>query len=77
MDLERQIKIKDKYCQLIIDLGFDYDGFNTVDSLKGLVDELVSYAQRAIECDDKGIVYVNGKGEHDNILGESIVELQI
>lgn len=72
MDLERQIKIKDKYCQLIIDLGFDYDGFNTVDSLKGLIDELVSYAQRAIECDDKRIVYVNGKGEHDNILGESI-----
>lgn len=72
MDLERQIKIKDKYCQLIIDLGFDYDGFNTVDSLKGLIDELVSYAQRAIECDDKGIVYVNGKGERDNILGEPI-----
>lgn len=44
MDLERQIKIKDKYCQLIINLGFDYDGFNTVDSLKGLIDELVSYA---------------------------------
>lgn len=72
MDLERQVKIKDKYCQLIIDLGFDYDGFNTVDNLKGLIDELVSYAQRAIECDDKGIVYVNGKGEHDNILGEPI-----
>ena len=72
MDLERQIKIKDKYCQLIINLGFDYDGFNTVDSLKGLIDELVSYARKAIECDDKEAVYVNGKGERDNILGEPI-----
>lgn len=72
MDLERQIKIKDKYCQLIINLGFDYDGFNTVDSLKGLIDELVSYARKAIECDDKEVIYVNGKGERDNILGEPI-----
>lgn len=72
MDLERQIKIKDKYCQLIINLGFDYDGFNTVDSLKGLIDELVSYAQKAIEYDDKEVIYVNGKGERDNILGEPI-----
>lgn len=72
MDLERQVKIKDKYCQLIIDLGFDYDGFNTVDSLKGLIDELVSYAQRAVECDDKGVACVNSKGEHINILGEKI-----
>lgn len=72
MDLERQIKIKDEYCQLIINLGFDYDGFNTVDSLKGLIDELVSYAKRAIECDDKEAIYVNGKGERDNILGEPI-----
>lgn len=72
MDLERQIKIKDKYCQLIINLGFDYDGFNTVDSLKGLIDELVSYARKAIEYDDKEVIYVNGKGERDNILGEPI-----
>ena len=72
MDLERQIKIKDKYCQLIINLGFDYDGFKTVDSLKGLIDELVSYARKAIECDDKEVIYVNGKGERDNILGEPI-----
>lgn len=72
IDLERQVKLKDAYCQAIINLGFDYDGFNTVESLKGLIDELVSYAQRAIECDDKGIAYVNSKGEHINILGEKI-----
>lgn len=30
--------------QYIIDYGFDYDGFNTVESLKGLIDMLVDYA---------------------------------
>ena len=30
--------------QRIIDYGFDYDGFNKVDSLKGLIDMLVEYA---------------------------------
>ncbi len=72
IDLERQVKLKDKYCQAIIDFGFDYDGFNTVDSLKGLIDELVSYAQRAIECDDKGVMYVDSEGRHRNILGEEV-----
>lgn len=72
IDLEKQIKLKDAYCQAIVNLGFDYDGLNTVDSLKGLIDELVSYAQRAIECDDKGVMYVDGEGRHRNILGEEI-----
>ena len=31
--------------QYIIDYGFDYDGFNTVESLKGLIDMLVDYAR--------------------------------
>lgn len=30
--------------QYIIDYGFDYDGFNKVESLKGLIDMLVDYA---------------------------------
>lgn len=72
MNKDRQIKLKNAYCQLIIDFGFDYDGFNTVDSLKGLIDELVLYAQRAIECDDKGIMYVDSEGKHRNILGEEV-----
>lgn len=32
--------------QYIIDYGFDYDGFNQVDSLKGLIDMLVDYARQ-------------------------------
>lgn len=34
---------------LIIDIGFNYDGCNSVDSLKSLVDELVEYARRGAE----------------------------
>ena len=42
----QKIKIdnKDNWCQLIVDIGFDYDGCNTIESLKGLIDELVRYA---------------------------------
>jgi hypothetical protein len=39
---------KNEAFQLIIDLGDDYDGFNTVDSLKGLIDELVAIAKIGI-----------------------------
>lgn len=31
--------------EVIIDIGFDYDGCYNSDSLKGLVDELVDYAR--------------------------------
>ena len=74
MNLERQIKIKDKWCQLIIDIGFDYDGFNTVESLKGLIDELVDYAHKAIICDDVSVVYVGADDKKSNILLEDIRE---
>ena len=33
--------------QYIIDYGFDYDGLNTVESLKGLIDMLVDYARKS------------------------------
>lgn len=35
--------------QYIIDYGFDYDGFNKVESLKGLIDMLVDYAVQVRE----------------------------
>lgn len=74
MDLEKQIEVKDKWCQLIIDLGFDYDGLNTVESLKGLIDELVDYAHKAIICDDVSVVYVGADDKKSNILLEDIKE---
>ena len=45
-DSERTEKALDKI-QYIIDYGFDYDGFNSVESLKGLIDMLVDYAKEA------------------------------
>ena len=74
MNLERQIEIKDKWCHLIIDLGFDYDGLNTVESLKGLIDELVDYAHKAIICDDASVAYVGADDKKSNILLENIKE---
>ena len=36
------------YClDIIFGLGADYDGCNSVESLKALIDELVEYANRA------------------------------
>ena len=31
-------------------IGFDYDGCNTVESLKGLVDELIDMSKKARDC---------------------------
>jgi len=42
-----RINEADSRLQLLLDIGFDYDGFNTVESLKGLIDELCTYAYQA------------------------------
>ena len=36
------------YLKNICDIAVDYDGFNTVESLKGLIDEMVSYVKEAM-----------------------------
>ena len=72
MGKDRQIAIKDKYMQLIIDLGCDYDGWNDVDHLKGLIDELVSYARYGIECNDKQVMFRGLDNSAYNILDEEI-----
>lgn len=48
-DLQQRIDKAIEKIQLLIDIGFDYDGLNQVDSLKGLIDELVSYARDSKE----------------------------
>jgi len=73
MKLERKLRIKDTYCQLIRDLAFDYDGCETVESLKNLIDELSTYAYMAINNDDKEIISCSEKYNY-NILGEPISE---
>ena len=74
MDLERQIEIKNEYLVLMVDLAYDYDGFNTVESLKGLIDELRKYASYALESNDKIPIYRDGNENDFNILHEKIGE---
>lgn len=78
-ELKRQIKIKNEYLQLIHDIGYDYDGYNTVDSLKKLIDELISLVNKAYKCDDKTVMYIGGGKEVTkkfNILHEEIEEVK-
>lgn len=67
-------EIYDAYLWLIIDLSLDYDGFNTVEGLKGLIDEIKSYAYMAIDNDTKTPFYKDGDGNDLNILLEKIGE---
>lgn len=70
---ERELKIKDEYLQLIHDIAFDYDGFNTVESLKELIDELVGLVNKAYKNDDKSVIYTGAGGNNRyNILHELI-----
>lgn len=73
--LERLIEIKDAYCTCIADIGCDYDGYSKADDLKKIIDELVEYASKAINNDDKSVEYRTGfddKGKKYNILMEEI-----
>ena len=73
-DLERQIEIKNEYLGFILDLAYDYDGFNTVEGLKGLIDELSKYARCALDNNDKIPIYRDMNGNDFNILHEKIGE---
>ena len=42
--LKSKIKNKDNWCQLIADIGYDYDGYRKAEDLMSLIDELVKYA---------------------------------
>jgi len=70
--LKRQIKIKNEYLQLIHDIGFDYDGMNTVKGLESVIDDLVDLAIKAIKNDDKCVMYEDFDDKYFNILYEEI-----
>lgn len=74
LELQRLIKIKNNYAQLIVDLGFDYDGLNNKNDLKKLIDELVNYAKDIINNNDKKAIYIDGNNKKYNILHEEIGE---
>lgn len=71
-ELVKKVKIKDAYLQLIIDLAWNYDGFNDIDGLKGLIEELSGYAKMALKNDDKTPFYIGSNEENFNILDEII-----
>lgn len=75
LDLHREIKIKDAYLGLIADLGYDYDGYETVEGLKSLIDELVELAVKGMNNDDESVMSF-GDGKLYNILGEKIGEYE-
>lgn len=68
---DKVIQIMEKYLELIIDLGFDYDGLNTVESLKALIDEIVKYANLGRAYNITEPIFINGKKKF-NILGDEI-----
>lgn len=68
---EKNVEIMQKYLELIYDLGFDYDGCNTIEGLKGLIDELMEYAHYGRTYDTTKPIYINQDKEY-NILHEEI-----
>ena len=56
---------------MIIEIGIDYDGYNDADNLKGVIDELVKYAKKALNNDDSSIIY-SGANKKYNILNEEL-----
>ena len=72
--LQRQIKIKDNYFDMIYFVGADYDGYEKAKDLKSVIDDLVDYAIKGKNNDDKSQMYMNGNGKPENILFEKIKE---
>ena len=70
---EKEITIMKQYFQMIIDLGYDYDGFNNVKDLKGLIDALCKYASLGKECNTTEPIYANSNKKY-NILCEELKE---
>jgi len=69
--LKRTRDIMQEYLKLIIDIAYDYDGCNTVQGLKSIIDEIVRYAIAGKDMDDSVVVYADGDKDY-NILNEEL-----
>lgn len=47
----KKIRIKDAYLELMLHIMYDYDGCETVEDLKKLIDEMCVYAGRGTHTD--------------------------
>ena len=72
-ELDNKVIIMEKYFELITDLGYDYDGFTQGKDLKGLIDQLVHFANLGRVCNITEPIYVNGVKKY-NILFEETNE---
>ena len=62
--------IMEKYLELIADLGYDYDGLDKVESLKGLIDELVRLANLGRVCNTTEPIYEKEDKKYNILLEE-------
>ena len=60
----------DEWLELLWDIGIDYDGCNTVESLKSLVDELMEMSTNARKCLHDGKLFTD-KEESERSYKES------
>ena len=60
-NLQRELDIKNEALKLIKDIAYDYDGFNDIASLKGLIDDLRAIAIRGL----KGQIILERTDEND------------
>ena len=74
MNKDRDIEIMERYLELIYDLGCDYDGFNDVDNLKCLIDEMCRFASLGRARNVTEPIYEDDNGMKSNILGEIILK---
>jgi hypothetical protein len=58
----------DEWLELLWQIGVDYDGCNTVESLKGLVDELIDISTKARECLYNGNLFENREESEKSLL---------
>lgn len=63
-EISEKLRIKDEYLRLIVGLAGDYDGFydpetkhGNIESMAGLIDELVDYAKLALDNDPTEIPF--------------------
>ena len=52
LSTEEKLQIIKNKCQLIVDIGFDYDGYKKSKDLMKLIDEIVQYAGDCIKIID-------------------------
>ena len=83
-DLERKLKIKDEYMELIRDILYDYDGYydeetkkGSIEGLASLVDLTIEYLGYSLKANDKKEMYQNAKGEKLNILFEELLNKNV